>query len=320
VPHKTGSTGTIVTVGTFDGVHRGHLAVLSTLLREADRTGLEPLLVSFEPHPLEVLKPAEAPRLLSPGEERLEALATAGVRRVALLPFTPTLARYTAEDFVDRVLRPAYDMRRLLIGYDHGFGRGRSGDVDTLRRLGESRGFAVDVVPPVIGSAGQAISSSAIRRAITAGDLDSAAEWLGRRYTVAGRVVSGHRRGRLIGYPTLNVEPPSPRKLVPPFGVYAVVVDTLRGRFGGMMNLGPRPTFEDQSMSIEVHLFDADADFYGQRVRVEFVERLRETMRFPSVDALVAQLGRDERAARGALTEVIHSRTVKGSTDVPTSP
>jgi riboflavin kinase/FMN adenylyltransferase len=276
--------------------------------------------VSFEPHPLEVLKPATAPRLLSPADERLEALAATGVRRVALLPFTPTLALYTAEHFVDLVLRPRYRMRRLLVGYDHGFGRGRSGDVGMLRRLGESRGFAVDVVPPVIDATGQPISSSGIRRAIGAGDLATAAESLGHRYAVSGRVVAGARRGRLLGYPTLNVESPSARKLVPPNGVYAVVVDTRRGRFGGMMNLGPRPTFDDQTVSIEVHLFDAVEDFYGELVRVEFVSRLRETIRFPSADALVAQLARDERAARAALTEIVHPRTVKGSTDVPTSP
>jgi riboflavin kinase/FMN adenylyltransferase len=311
--------GTVVTVGTFDGVHRGHRAVLESLVRDAADAALSALVVSFEPHPLEILKPSAAPKLLSPGEERLEELATTGIGRVAVLPFTTTLALYTAEDFVDLVLQPRYRMRRLLIGYDHGFGRGRSGDVATLRRLGASRGFAVDVVPPVIGADGEAVSSSGIRRAVAAGDLDAAAAALGRRYSVSGRVVSGAQRGRLLGFPTLNVEPPSARKLVPPNGVYAVVVDTPRGTFGGMMNLGPRPTFDDSVLSIEVHLFEADDDFYGARVRVEFVAKLRDTMRFASPDALVDQLARDERSARAALTEIVHARTVKGSTDVPTS-
>jgi riboflavin kinase / FMN adenylyltransferase len=311
---------TVVTVGTFDGIHRGHRAVLDSLVRRAGEAGLEPLVVSFEPHPLEVLNPSAAPRLLAPGDERSEALATTGIAHLAILPFTSTLARYSAEDFVDLVLRPRYRMRRLLIGYDHGFGRGRSGDVETLRTLGASRGFAVDVVPPVIGSDGAPVSSSSIRRAIGAGDLEGAADALGRRYGVTGRVVSGARRGRLLGYPTVNVESPSARKLLPPNGVYAVFAHTPRGTFGGMMNLGPRPTFGEQDVSLEVHLFEADDDFYGERVRVEFVKRLRDTVRFPSPDALVAQLARDEREARGALTEIVHSRTVKGSTDVPTSP
>jgi riboflavin kinase/FMN adenylyltransferase len=312
---------TVVTVGTFDGVHRGHHAVLESLVRHADESGLAPLVVSFEPHPLEVLKPSAAPRLLAPGEERAEILASLGVAHLAVLPFTTTLARYTAEDFVDLVLGPRYRMRRLLIGYDHGFGRGRSGDVETLGALGAARGFVVDVVPPVIGVDGEPISSSSIRRALDLGDLERAANALGRRYAATGRVVAGARRGRLLGYPTANLEILR-RKLLPPNGVYAVVVDTARGTFGGMMNLGPRPTFGEQDVSIEVHLLDAGEDFYGygERLRVEFVKRLRDTVRFASADDLVAQLARDEGEARLALTEIIHSRTVKGSTDVSTPP
>jgi riboflavin kinase/FMN adenylyltransferase len=305
---------TVVTVGTFDGIHRGHHAVLSSLLRQAKDAGLAPLVVSFEPHPLEVLKPTVAPRLLAPGEERTEVLAALGIAHLAILPFTRMLARYTARDFVDLVLRPRYRMRRLLIGYDHGFGRGRSGDVEMLRELGASRGFPVDV------DDGKPVSSSSIRRAVSAGDLEGAATALGRRYAVQGRVGSGAGRGRLLGYPTLNVQSFSGRKLLPPTGVYAVVVDTPRGTFGGMMNLGPRPTFGEAEVSLEVHLFGADDDFYGERVRVGFVQRLRDTMPFPSADALVAQLGRDERDARRALTEIVPSRTVKGSTDVSTPP
>jgi len=311
---------TVVTVGTFDGIHLGHQAVLASLVRHASETGLSPLVVSFEPHPLEVLNPAAAPRLLAPGDERLEVIATTGVAHMAVLPFTDVLAGYSADDFVDLVLRPRFRMRALLIGYDHGFGRGRSGDVDTLRRLGRSREFDVAVVPPVLTPGGDTISSSAIRRAVEAADLDQVAELLGRRYAVSGAVVSGARRGRLLGYPTVNLEPASPRKLLPPVGVYAVNVETPRGAYGGMMNLRPRPTFGDSSVSLEAHLFNADDDFYGSRVRVEFVKRLRDTMRFPSGEALVAQLSRDEDEARRALTEIVYPRTVKGSTADPTPP
>jgi len=311
---------TVVTVGTFDGVHRGHRAVLAALLRHASTAGLAPLVVSFDPHPLAVLNPSAAPPLLAPGEERTEALAATGIAHLAILPFTRTLAHYSPEAFVDVVLRPRYRMRRLLIGYDHGFGRGRSGDVETLRALGASRGFAVDVVPPVIGADGEPVSSSAIRRAVGAGDLERAAEALGRRYALSGRVVPGARRGRLLGYPTLNLQSPDTRKLLPPNGVYAVIVDAPTGTFGGMMNVGPRPTFGEHDVSLEAHLFDADDDFYGDRVRVEFVKRLRDTVRFPSSAALTAQLARDERDARRALTQMVRSRTVKGSTDVPTPP
>jgi riboflavin kinase/FMN adenylyltransferase len=195
-------------------------------------------------------------------------------------------------------------MRELLIGHDHGMGRGRTGDVDVLTALGAERGFRVEVVPPVSADEGPPVSSTEIRRAVAAGELARAAVGLGRLYSASGRVVHGERRGRLLGYPTLNVELPSPRKLLPPEGVYAVRVQTPRGAFGGMMNLGPRPTFGDDRQGIEAHLFDANGEFYGTWVRVDFVARLRETRRFPSADALVAQLGHDAEDARRALASV----------------
>ena len=294
--------GTVVTVGTFDGVHRGHRDVLARLVARARDARLRSLLVSFEPHPLELLNPAAAPLLLTTREEKLRELATTGVDDVAILPFDRALADLSAEAFVDEVLRARFRMRELLIGHDHGFGRGREGGVDTLRALGAARGFRVDVVPPVETDDGEPVSSSRIRRAIAEGRLDDAASALGRRYGVLGSVVAGEARGRQLGYPTLNVLPGSDRKLLPPDGVYAVEVDTPRGRFGGMLNLGGRPTFHDDRRTIEAHLFDASGEFYGDVVQVGFVARLRDTMRFAGPDALVAQLAADERAARDALT------------------
>ena len=294
-------TGTAVTVGTFDGVHRGHRDVLARLARRAAEAGLRSCLVTFEPHPLEVVNPAAAPPLLTLRGEKLEALADSGVDYVAVVPFTPALAAYEADAFVDRVLRARFRMRQLLIGHDHGFGRGRMGNVEVLRALGAARGFGVEVVDAVAGADGRAISSSAIRRAIAAGDLARAREGLGRLYGVSGRVLHGEKRGRLLGFPTLNVAWPGPRKLLPPEGVYAVRVQTPDGPFGGMLNLGPRPTFDDVAPSLEAHLFDASGDWYGAMVRVEFVAQLRETRRFAGIDALRAQLERDAEAARAAL-------------------
>ncbi|HYD54870.1 MAG TPA: hypothetical protein VEA99_19705, partial [Gemmatimonadaceae bacterium] len=160
--------GTIVTVGTFDGVHLGHQDVLARLAGRAAETGRPCLLVSFEPHPLEVVRPESAPLLLTPGVERLEALVGTGVHHAAILPFTPSLARFSAEQFVDEVLLRRFGMHELLIGYDHGFGRGRQGDVEVLQALGRSRGFAVDVVPAVMGADGHPISSTAVRRLVSA--------------------------------------------------------------------------------------------------------------------------------------------------------
>ena len=310
---------TVITVGTFDGVHRGHMDVLTRLVRRAGRAGLPSLLVTFEPHPLEVLNPAAAPLLLTTRDEKLALLADTGLDYVAIVPFSRELAAQSAEEFVDRVLRERFRMAELLIGHDHGFGRGREGDVDTLRTLGAARGFAVEVVPPVETAAGEPVSSTRIRRALAAGDLHSAAASLGRDYAVSGRVVPGEARGRTLGFPTLNVLPESPRKLLPPDGVYAVDVATPRGRFGGMLNLGGRPTFGDERRTIEAHLFDATGDFYGDLVRVGFVRRLRDTMKFDGIDALRAQLAADERDARRALTAVVEPGNVNGSTPAPPS-
>lgn len=293
---------TTVTVGTFDGVHRGHRDVLERLTAHAARSGRASLLVTFDPHPLEVLNPAAAPLLLTTREEKLALLGATPLEYVAILPFTPALAQHSATQFVDDVLRARFRMNELLIGHDHGFGRGREGDVALLRTLGSDRGFAVDVVPPVRTSDGEPVSSTLVRRAIAVGELDRACALLDRRYSARGTVVAGQARGRLLGFPTLNVDPGTTRKLLPPDGVYAVEVIGSRGRFGGMMNLGGRPTFGDDRRMLEAHLFDAEGDFYGDRVDVAFVARLRDTVRFSGPEALVAQLHRDADAARIALT------------------
>jgi riboflavin kinase / FMN adenylyltransferase len=301
LPHDV--RGTVVTVGTFDGVHLGHQDVIRRLVDRAGQAGLASLLVTFEPHPLEVVNPAIAPLLLTPGHEKLDALAATGLDYVAIVPFTPTLAAYEADEFVDLVLRDRFRMRELLIGHDHGLGRGRTGDVAVLTALGASRGFPVDVVAPVVAEHGVApVSSSALRRAVTECDLDGVREALGRPYPIAGTVVHGDHRGRTIGFPTLNVVPESPRKLLPPNGVYAVVVQTPTGAYRGMMNLGPRPTVGDARVSVEAHLFDVTGDWYGAHVRIDVIARLRDVRRFASLDELVAQLGADGVAARASLT------------------
>ncbi len=293
--------GTVCTIGTFDGVHRGHQLVLTRLAERAKLRGLPAVLVTFEPHPLEVVNPAAAPPLLTLGDEKSEVLAESPLDYVVVLPFTPTLARYEAPDFVDHVLIARLGVRELLIGYDHGFGRGRSGDADVLRALGDARGFDVSVVEAVQGTDGRPISSTTIRRAVAGGDLQRAADGLGRAYSIGGIVRPGDQRGRTLGFPTLNLGAPSPRKLLPPEGVYAVRVQAPSGTFGGMMNLGPRPTFGDAQTALEVHCFEMTGDLYGQRVRVDVLGRLRDTQKFSGPDALRSQLAKDEAAARAML-------------------
>ena len=288
-------------MGSFDGVHRGHQDVLRQLVARARNLGVHSLLVTFDPHPLEVVNPAAAPRLLTVGDEKLEVLAESGVDFVAVLPFTPALAAFSAERFVDEILLSRFRMHDLLMGHDHRFGHNRSGDATTMRRLGSERGFDVGVVPEVTVNGGQSVSSTAIRRAIAGGDLEGAFRGLGRHYSLGGRVVEGTRRGRVLGFPTANVPIPGPRKLLPPEGVYAVRVQTPLGPHDGMLNLGPRPTFGDSEAVVEAHLFDANVDLYGAPVRIDFVARLRDTQQFSGVEALVAQLHKDAVSARSLL-------------------
>jgi riboflavin kinase/FMN adenylyltransferase len=292
--------GTTVTVGSFDGVHLGHQAVLHEIGRRARESGRASVLVTFDPHPLEVVNPEAAPPLLTTGPERLEILAQSPLDYVLLLRFDRHLAGLTPEGFVREILLDRCAVRELVIGHDHGFGRGRSGDVETLRRLGAAEGFDVDVVDPV-DFGGQHVSSSRIRRAVAGGDLVTARALLGRPYSVVGRVGQGERRGRLLGVPTINLSELSPRKLLPPDGVYAVRVEWRGGHAGGMMNQGPKPTFEDGRRILETHLFEVDADLYGEWVRVEWVERLRDIERFESVQHLQKQLERDRSRALAAL-------------------
>ena len=299
----------VVTVGTFDGVHRGHWAVLEEISRRAAASGGRSVLVTFAPHPLEVVNPEAAPRLLTLDDEKREVLAQSAVNHVAFLPFTHALSLYSGVQFVRDLLEKRFTLGELVIGYDHGFGRGRSGDVDLLRKLGQEDGFVVDVVPAVMMD-GRPVSSTLIRRAVAGGDLETARRGLGRWYSATGPVVHGAGRGRLLGVPTVNVAPLSPKKLLPPDGVYAARVSFGGERHGAMLNLGPRPTFGDATRTLEAHLFDFSGDLVGRTVTVEFLRRLRDTVRFGSVDELKRQLERDRESALRALTELGEAATL----------
>ncbi len=295
----------VVTTGTFDGVHLGHQAILRYLVDRAREIGGVPTVVTFSPHPREVVT-GDAVPLLTTLDERADLLESLGVERFVVLPFTRDLSMLEPEAYVEQVLRETIGLREIVIGYDHRFGRGRAGSRETLERIGARDGFSVDVIPEQI-ERGITVSSTQIRRLLLdVGDAEAAAALLGRPYRITGTVVHGDARGRLIGYPTANVAPADPRKLVPKLGVYAVRVALRDGRtLGGMMNVGRRPTFEaDGAVRAEVHLFDFDGDLYGRTVAVDVVARIRDEMRFDGVDALVARLGEDRAEATEALARL----------------
>ncbi len=291
--------GAVVTVGSFDGVHRGHRAVVAETVRRARAAGRASVLVTFEPHPLAVLRPAEAPARLTSAAERSAALAETDLEYQVVLGFDAALAAMPPEQFVRDVLVGDCQARDLVIGHDHAFGRGRTGDRAMLEQLGQSLGFTVDTVGPVVLD-GEVVSSSAIREAVSRRDFRAAARGLGRPYRVSGAVVRGAQRGRTIGVPTLNVAPPQ-GKLLPPDGVYAVRVEWGGGVADGMLNQGIRPTIGDARRWLEAHLFDFDGDLYGREIRIEWVAPLRDIRRFDSLEALRDQLGRDRDTARAAL-------------------
>ncbi|SHK44932.1 bifunctional riboflavin kinase/FAD synthetase [Rhodothermus profundi] len=286
----------VVTVGTFDGVHRGHQAVLQFLMARArERNGISTVL-SFDPHPREVLRGEPVP-LLTTVEERAALMAELGIERLIVLPFTSALASMPARQFVEEILVRHIGLQAICVGYDHTFGRNREGNVALLQELGPRYGFEVDVIPPQVVE-DRTVSSTLIRTVLMEhGDVRLASELLGRPYMLQATVVRGEGRGRTLGFPTANLQLTHPRKVVPRNGVYAVRVwlpDAELPR-GGMMNIGVRPTFAGGQRTLEVHVLDFEGDLYGQLLRVDFIERLRDEQRFPSVAALREQLFRDRQ-------------------------
>ncbi|MGH7475517.1 MAG: bifunctional riboflavin kinase/FAD synthetase [Longimicrobiales bacterium] len=292
--------GTVATVGTFDGVHRGHWSVLQELRARAVEQGRRSVLVTFHPHPLRIVRPETAPALLTTPDEKKEILAESGVDYAVFLRFTRELADYSPRRFVEDILIRRLDMRHLVIGYDHGFGRGRSGDVATLREIGQELHFALDVVEAVQRDE-EPVSSSRIRRALQNGDIAEAGRGLGRPYALRGVVVRGEGRGHSLGFPTANIRPDHEDKLLPLEGVYAARAILHTRVLDGVLHLGPRPTFQGSTPSIELHLFDFDEDIYGETIRLEFCRWLRPIHPFATVAALVDAIRDDCQAARHAL-------------------
>jgi len=298
--HPRRFTAPVLTLGNFDGVHRGHQAIFACVVAEARRLGGEAVAMTFEPHPLAILHPERAPATLTALRDKLALIAATGVDVLVLQHFTREFAGIEAEVFVERFVVGRVHAAKIVVGHRVNFGHERRGDARMLEEIGARGGFAVEVVGPVRAD-GHEVSSSRIRRAVAAGDMRLVATLLGRPHRVGGRVVPGKQRGATLGFPTANIDVAG--TMVPPDGVYAAVAETAVGVFPAIANIGRNPTFGDNARSLEAHLFDFQGDLYGQRCHVAFIERLRDEIAFPSAEALAAQIRRDAQQVRGVLAE-----------------
>lgn len=289
----------VVTIGAFDGIHTGHVKILREVALLARGIEGRGVVVTFEPHPISVISPDEAPCLLTSPEEKADLIGGAGVDDLLIMDFTPKLASRSADWFVEEILLSRLCMKRLVIGYDFRFGRSREGDAVYLESVGEKLGFGVDIVPPVL-FLGHPVSSTRVRSAVARGEVDVAALMLGRPYSLSGRVVRGEGRGQTLDYPTANLEVYDPRKMLPPDGVYAVVAAYGAGRAVGALYIGSKPTYGGGTRGVEVHIIDkAEPPEYGSALGVEFVQRVRGEMTFDSDEALRVQICEDVEKIRG---------------------
>lgn len=287
-------------LGTFDGLHLGHQQVIRGAVTRAREIGGQSVAVTFEPHPLEILRPSPEPVLLTTVEERLTLLSGLGVDVTLVLPFDLAFSRTPARAWMDEILGERLRARAVFVGSSYTFGYRREGTAQRLVEWGRARGVDVTLVPAVLID-GEPVSSSRIRGALREGLVDEAARLLGRGYTLRGRVTSGEGRGRTIGFPTANLAVDSPRKILPHVGVYATIVEVGGRRFGGATNVGRRPTFGGTEISIETHLLEFNGDLAGESMTLEFVGRIREERAFPGAEALSRQIGRDVSQVRELL-------------------
>jgi riboflavin kinase/FMN adenylyltransferase len=293
----------IVTIGTYDGVHLGHRRIISELTGKAKRESLRSVVITFEPHPQEVVGKFPKPiQTLTTTAEKAELLEELGVDVMIVIEFTKTFSETPPEVFVENFLVGTVGLAEIVIGYDHGFGKDRKGTIETLSRLSALHGFAVDIVNEQrLGS--HHISSTEVRRLLESGNVAEAAKLLGTPYGFSGTVVHGSHLGHTIGFPTANVEPTDKRKLIPKVGVYCVSVLIGTREFGGMMNIGYKPTVNNNHvLTNEVNIFDLNEDLYGKNISIKFLTRVRDERKFSSIDELKAQLESDKIFCKTFLT------------------
>jgi riboflavin kinase/FMN adenylyltransferase len=284
-------------IGVFDGVHLGHQAVISTSARHAHSSDGTPVVVTFDPHPAKVLRPQDAPHLLTATQHKIALIRNLGVAHLLVIKFNRDFAATPPEEFVSRLVEYSKPLREICVGHEWSFGKDRAGNLDLLKKLGARLNFNVVGIPPVTAN-GNVVSSTAIRQAVETGDLKKAAEMLGREYTILGTVMHGEAVGNKIGYPTANLSAHSEQ--FPPNGVYFAEAWIQGVQHHGVINLGVRPTVArgQPQRTLEIHLLDFDQDIYGEDVEVRFLQYLRPEKKFDSLDALARQINTDVKQAR----------------------
>ncbi|HBA73339.1 MAG: riboflavin biosynthesis protein RibF [Geobacteraceae bacterium GWC2_55_20] len=294
----------VVTIGNFDGVHLGHVELFRRLKASSHSHNLPSVAVTFEPHPLKVLAPESAPGLITTFEQKVALISDAGVDCLAVVPFTIEMSQMTAESFVTKILCESLGMRHLIIGHDYAFGRGREGNYDTLERLGLELGFTLEDLEPV-GDGEMVFSSTLVRSRMITGDMAAVSKILGRYHMISGTVVHGREIGHTIGFPTANIS--TRNELIPPDGVYAVIVMVDGRLVKGACDIGINPTFEGGQRTVEVFLLDFAGQIYGSEIAVYFVHRLRDVKKFPGAAELVKAIENDVEATRTVLDQVQQS-------------
>lgn len=302
--HFKSEKGTVVTIGTFDGVHMGHQQIIRRLRENADANNWESVVLTFFPHPRMVLQKDADIKLINTIDERGHLFQDLGLDHLVIHPFTTEFSRMGAEDFVENILVKALKAKKVIIGYDHRFGRNRNADIEDLKRFGEQFGFEVEEISKQ-ELEDVAISSTKIRNALMEGDVQRANRYLGRPIMLNGAVVNGKHIGKTIGYPTANLAIPESYKLIPAQGVYVVRSEIQGQQVYGMMNIGTNPTVGGNAQTIETYFLDFDADLYGQELTIEILTRIREEKHFDSVDALVVAMKEDEAFSRSYIKTLV---------------
>ncbi|MFT6850931.1 MAG: riboflavin kinase/FMN adenylyltransferase [Sphingobacteriales bacterium] len=294
----TGFKNAVVTNGTFDGVHIGHRKILSRIVEIAKEIDGETVLTTYSPHPRLILFPEHNDlRLINTLEEKIELISSLGIDHLVIIPFTKAFSRLTSEHFVEEILVNKIGTKKLVIGYDHHFGKNREGSFENLKAVAPIHGFEVEEIPKQdIDDVG--VSSTKIRAALFEGDMTTANSYLGYDFLISGKVAHGDKIGRTIGFPTANIEVGDKTKIIPANGVYAVSVKVLNENYNAMMYIGQRPTLNGQKISIEVNIFDFDGDIYGEYISVNVLKRTREDEKFPSLESLKLALQNDERQVK----------------------